>query len=76
MTGPCWPDSPCLWDVVGDPAERHEVAKANPDVVKRLVARLNVLTEGFAPDAMATGTGNFCKAAASRGGWCGPWAGF
>jgi arylsulfatase A-like enzyme len=75
-TGPCRPDSPCLWDVVGDPAERNEVAKANPDVVKRLVARLNVLTEGFAPDAMATETGNFCKAAASRGGWCGPWAGF
>ena len=73
---PCSQSSPCLWDVVGDPAERHEVAAANPAVMKQLQARLAVLSEGFAPDATVNETGNFCKAAASYGGFCGPWVGF
>lgn len=71
--GSCTLQQPCLWDVVADPAERHEVATSNPHVVATLKARLAQLTEGFAPDADFNHTGNFCSAATLRGGFCGPW---
>ena len=67
------PEQPCLWNVVTDPAERHEVAADNPKVVATLTARLAELSKGFAPDADFNQTGNFCEAAKGRGGFCGPW---
>ena len=71
--GSCTPEQPCLWNVVTDPAERHEVAADNPKVVATLTARLAELSKGFAPDADFNQTGNFCEAAKGRGGFCGPW---
>ena len=73
--GSCTPQQPCLWDVVADPAERHEVAHSNPQVVATLTARLVELSKGFVPDADFNQTGNFCAAAKLRGGFCGPWVG-
>lgn len=36
----CTADKPCLFDVINDPTERHEVAAQQPSVVKRLQAEL------------------------------------
>ena len=33
---------PCLFDVVADPSERHDLASAHPDIVNQLWSRLNL----------------------------------
>ena len=71
--GSCTLEQPCLWNVVSDPSERHEVALRNPKLVATLKARLGELKQGFAPNADFNQTCNFCAAAKARGGFCGPW---
>ena len=71
--GSCTDDSPCLWNVVTDPQERHEVAASNPAVVASMKARLAELRKGFAPDADFNQTGDFCAAAKANNGFCSPW---
>ena len=75
---PCTMAAPCLWDVVADPQERHEVAAANPDVVARLRTRLQELQKDFQNASTIKDNGNFCAAAKARavsgiGPVIGPW---
>ncbi|XP_077513639.1 arylsulfatase B-like isoform X2 [Amblyomma americanum] len=37
---------PCLYDIIADPCEYHDIASENPDVVKRLQDRLEALQKG------------------------------
>ena len=77
---PCTMDTPCLWDVVADPQERHEVAAANPSVVSTLRARLQELQKGFVGPSSVEDNGNFCAVMKARtvsgvGPMLGPWIG-
>ncbi|KAK8760687.1 hypothetical protein V5799_028046 [Amblyomma americanum] len=44
---PCSPESgPCLYDIIADPCEYHDVASENPQVVQRLQQRLEDYQKG------------------------------
>merc|ERR1711976_284703 len=60
----------CLYDVFGDPIAKHDVAKQNPDIVKKMKAELDKLNEGkFQPDR-----GEPDAASCTRwNGFYGPW---
>lgn len=75
---PCTPETPCLWDVEADPREEHEVSGKHPDVVAKLVARLQELQQDFRGPSTVQDNGAFCSAVesrrvAGRGLFAGPW---
>ncbi len=54
-----------------DPTEHENLAKANPDIVQEMAARLAELTKGiFAPDRGQPATEMACKASKDQ------WGGF
>ena len=60
----------CLFNVITDPTESNNVAKANPDIVKAMASRLAELQKGiFAPDRGQPATDLACKA--SKDSWGG-----
>jgi len=78
---PCAGGSPCLFDVFADPQERHDLASANPDVVRAMQARVAELAKsevtveesGLCP--FSTGTRSDCQCAqkAKESGFWEPW---
>ena len=70
--------SPCLFNVVSDPEERHDLARERPDKLRELLAVLD--TERKALRALQLQLGKpaenktaFCEAAAANGGFLVPW---
>lgn len=58
-------DAPCLFDVVNDPCEYHDVAKAHPDIVARLTSRLAQLQATAVPPVVPEG----CNPVVTDGVW-------
>ncbi len=63
----------CLFNIFADPTEHNDIAAANPDIVKAMMARIVELqTTAFGPDR-GTDDGTACKAAIDTwGGFWGP----
>ena len=60
----CTEAKPCLFDVENDPTEEHEIAAANPDVVKRLQTELAAYVAGRYTgglDVATTSEDAYCK---------------
>jgi len=72
----CSAKAPCLYDVVEDPWERHNIAERHPDVVQRMVARLAVLAptyfEGQCQECPKNGPALICAQTAKNGGYLTP----
>ena len=71
----CTLDAPCLFNVVTDPQERHDISADFPTIVQDMLRRLKAYGASF-----YSGTGNtmkdngkFCVKAAERGNFLGPW---
>jgi len=76
-TGPkhikCQEKTPCLFDVVADPSEYHEVSAQNPEVVEAMQARLAVLNKGvFEGVQPKVAKGAVCKATQKNGNFLTP----
>lgn len=73
-----YPPVPCLYDVVGDPAERHNLARQLPAVVARLNTRLVALVSNNVrlPLRMPDNGTAFCEAVKTRGPGPGSTSGF
>ena len=69
----CSAKKPCLFNVVQDPSERHEVAAKNPALVANMTARLNELMkgvfEGHGPNITSQ---QVCAMTAKNGGYLTP----
>ena len=63
----------CLFDVLEDPTEAHDVAAAHPDVVAALGARLAELRKGFYSNSDTGGT-PLCPRDVADAGQCMCWA--
>mmetsp|Transcript_84125 Transcript_84125/g.132832 ORF Transcript_84125/g.132832 Transcript_84125/m.132832 type:complete len:538 (-) Transcript_84125:46-1659(-) len=65
-----WCGHGCLYDIVADPSERHDLAKAEPNILSRMMARLDTLNaKKFLPDR-----GSPDKSSCTYwGGFYGPW---
>ena len=50
----CTPASPCLYDVLADPGETNNVAKANPSLVIQLSQQLSLYQNPYIFDATLT----------------------
>ena len=75
-SGQCSRAKPCLWDVVADPEEKHNMAKSLPQVVAELNGTLARLErDAVAPYLpVANVNGSMCAAFQHRwGGYMGPW---
>jgi arylsulfatase I/J len=76
-TGPqsigCSPEVPCLFDVVADPWERTDLAKDHPNIVSKMLARVNQLGEGYFEGHKPRYTkAAVCKATERNGGYLTP----
>ena len=71
---PCSQQRPCLFDVVADYREEHDLADDKPDVVARMQSRLAVLMEGvFEADRVRNVTqDSVCAASVANGMWITP----
>ena len=74
-SSPCTSDSPCLFDVVNDAEERHEISAAHPDVVKRMQARLAELQALEYKAPFPADNGRACAMAEASGWFVAPWLG-
>ena len=70
----CSAARPCLFDVVNDGREEHDLAEARPDQVATMYARLRVLLEGvFEAPALPNATqARVCAASVANGMWITP----
>merc|ERR1712070_135623 len=69
----CSPKAPCLFNIIKDASERHNVADKHPDVVARLQARLDELMAGFwIPTQPNVTQEQKCAATAKNGGYLTP----
>lgn len=69
----CGGKTPCLFNIITDVSERHNVAENNPDVVARLQARLDELMVGvFVPTQPKVTKEQKCAATAKNGGYLTP----
>ena len=70
----CSAQAPCLFDVVNDAREEHDLARAEPEVVARMVTRLAALMEGvFEADPVPNATqAKVCAASVANGMWITP----
>jgi hypothetical protein len=67
---------PCLYNLTDDPFERRDIAIEKPAVLAKLKTRLIELQQGYyvqTPRSVLRDNGYFCEAAATRGGFVGPW---
>jgi hypothetical protein len=71
----CSQQAPCLFDVVTDYREEHNLATAKPDVVAKMQARLAALMEGvFEADPVPNATqAKVCEASIANGMWITPY---
>jgi len=70
---PCSAKVPCLFDVVADPSERHNVAAEFPEIVTSMSERLNVLMKGtFESHKPKVTKAAVCAATAKNGGYLTP----
>ncbi len=71
----CSEKVPCLFDVVNDYREEHDLASTKPDVVSQLQSRLATLMEGvFEADPVPNATRNkVCTASVANGMWITPY---
>ena len=80
-SGQCSVDKPCLWDVVADPGERHNLAgeKMYEHVVQSMMAELTAMNGSIVPpySPVKDPGGEMCGAFKARGTggwpWFGPW---
>ena len=64
----------CLFDVIDDETEHHDVADENPEVVQRMVERMEEVQRGvFDPDRGAKDDVGACEAVEKSGGFWSPW---
>ena len=64
----------CLFDLVADPTEHHDVYDSEPEVVARLTAELRAAQATAFKPARGRDDGTACQAALHR--WGGKWGPF
>jgi hypothetical protein len=71
----CSTTSPCLFDVVADYREQHDLADSMPDLVAKLQSRLGTLMEGVfeAPRPPKSTQAKVCAASVANGMWITPY---
>ncbi len=71
----CTLAAPCLFNVITDPQERHDVSAEFPNVVQDMLKRLKAYSANFYAGTgnMIKDNGKFCDKAAERGNFIGPW---
>ena len=69
----CTAAAPCLFDVVSDPGERHNLAPTEPTVVAAMQKRLAEIQKGFWSAPQMADNGQFCPTMRANGGFYGPW---
>lgn len=71
----CSKQTPCLFDVVADYREKHDIATAKPDLVAQLQSRLDTLMKGvFEADPVPNATNaKVCTASVVNGMWITPY---
>ena len=70
---PC-PARPCLYDIVTDPLEQHDLSEQQPQRVAAMLARLEEMRAGAIESPFAGGhqEAEACAALKENGAW-GPW---
>ena len=74
-------DSNCLYDIVNDPREEHDLSKEKPDILKELLDRYNKFSkepremqdQGYHTERSLPHDPNACKYMADHGGYWRPW---
>ena len=71
----CSKQTPCLFDVVNDYREEHDLASTKPDIVNQLQSRLTTLMKGvFEADTVPNATQEkVCTASVANGMWITPY---
>ena len=74
-------DPYCLYDIVNDPREEHELSKEKPDILQKMLDRYNKYSkepremqdQGYHSDAEVPSDKNACKYMIAHGGYWQPW---
>ena len=69
----CTGTKPCLFDVVADEAERHDLAAEHPGIVASMLARLKEIQKSYWSAPQMPDNGRFCDVMKANGGFYGPW---
>ena len=66
--------SGCLYDIIADPTEHHEISAEHPEVLQRLLAVLAAENASiYDPGPPIPDDPRCCSQAAANGGFVGPW---
>ena len=75
-------DPYCVFDIIQDPSERHNLAKEQPDLLSELLSRYNkygqepkeLQNQGYDSSKAVPNDPNACKLMQEKGGYWYPWA--